>query len=91
MREKLQSKCQEGLQVTIFATKGRGVKTTRCFKAKEFLVEYAGELLTYKKAVAGNRLMSKAMSSAASCFSSSTKPTNIVSTRPKKQDTMVGS
>lgn len=46
MREKLQSKCQEALQVIIFATKGRGVKTTHCFKMKEFLVEYAGELLT---------------------------------------------
>jgi len=30
--------------------KGRGVKTTRCFKKGEYIVEYAGELISGNEA-----------------------------------------
>lgn len=41
----------DGFEVTTFPEKGRGVITTKCFKKGDFVVEYAGELLTHKEAM----------------------------------------
>lgn len=42
---------EEGFEVVTFEGKGKGVVTTRCFNKGDFVVEYAGELLTYKEAM----------------------------------------
>ncbi|GAB1599099.1 N-lysine methyltransferase KMT5A-A-like [Argonauta hians] len=44
------NKTEEGLKVVNFKGKGRGVIATRSFKKGEFVVEYAGDLLSYPAA-----------------------------------------
>ena len=44
--------------------KGRGVKSTRCFKKGEYIVEYAGELITGSEA----KLREKAYHSSQLCY-----------------------
>ncbi|CAH0388815.1 unnamed protein product [Bemisia tabaci] len=41
---------QDGLDVEVFENKGRGVVTTRKFSRGEFVVEYAGELISHDEA-----------------------------------------
>lgn len=50
LEEAVLSKCEDGLQVRIFEGKGRGVVATREFHKGEFVVEYAGELISLDEA-----------------------------------------
>ncbi|XP_075215284.1 SET domain containing 8 [Lycorma delicatula] len=50
LEEAVLSKCEDGLEVRIFEGKGRGVVATRVFCKGEFVVEYAGELISLDEA-----------------------------------------
>ena len=43
---KILSKCEEGLEMRMAGEKGRGVFATKSFAPRDFLCEYAGELIT---------------------------------------------
>lgn len=46
----IESKMQSGLEIKEFDGKGRGIVTTRAFQRKDFVVEYAGELVDVPEA-----------------------------------------
>ncbi|XP_039291196.1 histone-lysine N-methyltransferase PR-Set7-like [Nilaparvata lugens] len=50
LEEAVVSKSEDGLEIRMFPGKGRGIVTTRSFNRGEFVVEYAGELITYEEA-----------------------------------------
>ncbi|CAG5124586.1 unnamed protein product [Candidula unifasciata] len=45
LEQMILSKCEDGLKVTDFDNKGRGVVATKEFEKGDFIVEYAGELI----------------------------------------------
>eukprot|EP00116_Pleurobrachia_bachei_P014438 sb/3474700/ len=50
LREKIESKCHEGLEIRDIVGKGRGVFSNRHFNRKEFVVEYSGTLISFEEA-----------------------------------------
>ena len=62
-REKLiLSRCQKGLTIANFSSKGRGIVTTTTFSKGDFVVEYIGELITKKEKMARSKKYSTAES-----------------------------
>ncbi|XP_043222666.1 N-lysine methyltransferase KMT5A-like [Amphibalanus amphitrite] len=59
IRRRLAKGCDEGLEVALFPTKGRGVVATRPFARGEFVVEYAGTLVDLEEARRRERVYSQ--------------------------------
>ncbi|XP_006820126.1 N-lysine methyltransferase KMT5A-like [Saccoglossus kowalevskii] len=50
LQEAILSKSEDGLEIKEFENKGRGIVTTRAFMKDEFVIEYAGDLISVETA-----------------------------------------